>query len=548
MAEEEAGVRLAKEAIQALLKARKNLRLYPSNNPIYAKTIEDAYGKLAAVFELQEELSLRIARNEIFVGGDSVFQGAGKDDNLALMLFRDGLREVVFKRELSVKEFESFVEILSLDFDREDVEEDVVTLMWQKDFEHIGYKADENILTEDEDYEKEAVAQAKESVAGDDDLKRAYEDALRADGADVVRIVPIAEKDLKTLSETLAKDAGEKKRKLIDIVFELMGHAETIEEYKDFTHILNSIVEFSLEGGDFGSPVVIFEKLREFSSVLPPGDERRRQLAVVFWFAGSPQTIKTVGALLDSDTKVDAASFERYVGFLDKSAMGSLLGLLAGLRSEGARRVVISGLVTMGRGDVALLARGLGDERWHVACDIVHVLRIIGDKKAVEYLVKAVGHADIRVKKEVLKALGDMGGHAAAHAIKEHLDHPEPSIRAVALRAMGNVGSEYARNTLLWRMSDKNFIDTDFNEKKEYFEVLSRWKDAAVEDFLLKILKKGSLFKRAKHNEMKAGAAYCLGLMGSRESLPELEKLRNTRDEILSEYAYAAIKRIEYGR
>ena len=40
-------IKVAKDIIQSLVKAKKIIRLYPENNPIYAKTIEENFSKLA---------------------------------------------------------------------------------------------------------------------------------------------------------------------------------------------------------------------------------------------------------------------------------------------------------------------------------------------------------------------------------------------------------------------------------------------------------------------------------------------------------------------
>ncbi len=78
--------------------------------------------------------------------------------------------------------------------------------------------------------------------------------------------------------------------------------------------------------------------------------------------------------------------------------------------------------------------------------------------------------------------------------------------------------------------------------------MLATWREVSIHDFLMKILKKTPIFKRAKHNEMKACAAHTLGLIGSRDALSALEKMRKSGNKFLSEYAYAAMKRIEHGR
>src|SRR6266498_3694774 len=143
----------AREVIQALLKAKKAVRMYPENNPVYKKTIEDTLSKFSDVFGLRDELNLRMRQNEILLDSEQVYFNAEKEDNIALFFFKDGLRELTFKKGLSQGELEDFLRIIALDFDREAVDDDVVTLFWEKDFENIKYIADEALLTEEEDYE-----------------------------------------------------------------------------------------------------------------------------------------------------------------------------------------------------------------------------------------------------------------------------------------------------------------------------------------------------------------------------------------------------------
>jgi hypothetical protein len=176
-------IKSVKDLLQTILKARKNLRIYPVNNPIYAKTVENAHQKIASILEYLDEIPLRITRNEISYGGEPVFKGVGKDDNLASLFSRDGLKEITFKSGLTPEEFRDFLEITAYDFDKEDAADDVVTLMWGRDFQNISYQVDESMLVEEdqEQYEEEAVKQVKERSADEDDLQKAYADALKSE-------------------------------------------------------------------------------------------------------------------------------------------------------------------------------------------------------------------------------------------------------------------------------------------------------------------------------------------------------------------------------
>ncbi|HYA31399.1 MAG TPA: HEAT repeat domain-containing protein, partial [Thermodesulfovibrionales bacterium] len=171
----------------------------------------------------------------------------------------------------------------------------------------------------------------------------------------------------------------------------------------------------------------------------------------------------------------------------------------------------------------------------------------IGDKKAVEYLLNTVKHADERVRKEAIKALGELKSPLGLQTLRDCLSDPDPVIRKVSVKALGNIGSETAKRLILEKVSGKDFHDRGLDEKREFFEVLAHWNDAEVADFMLKALKKRSLFRRTKTDEFRACAAHALGLMGSKDALPSLVKLRDSKNRLLKEYIIAAIKKIEHG-
>ena len=145
--------RAAKEVIQAILKSKKILRMYPENNPIYVKTLEDAYNKFREFFYYNEELQLKIKQNEIYCGTEQVYNSSEKEDNLALFFFKDGLREITFKKGLTNDEVEAFLTVITLDFDTEVIDDDIVTLFWEKDFQNIQYVVDDAVLADEDDYE-----------------------------------------------------------------------------------------------------------------------------------------------------------------------------------------------------------------------------------------------------------------------------------------------------------------------------------------------------------------------------------------------------------
>jgi len=542
-------VKKVRDLIQSFLKSKKILRMYPQNNPIYINTLEDNFSKFREFFHFKDELSLKINQNEILYDSEQIYFNPQKEDNFALFFFKDGIREITFKKGLTHEEVEDFLRISSLDFSREALDDDIVTLFWEKDFQYIEYIVDEVTLADEEDYESRAMMELKEKESEEDNLLRAYDDAFKKeDTVQDVFIVPLTDKDLSLLVKELERESRDKIDKLIDIIFEMFYLAESKGDYEDFAVFLTSSIGYAIGRGDIHPVTGLLSRLKMLTDDKNIAEEIKRQAHKILLFAGSEPMITLLGEVLDSGLEIEEKFFDDFVRFLDKNAILPFMKILGELQSIHARKVVIDALIFLGKKDIMTLAKGLDDSRWYVVRNIIYILRKIGDKRAVDYLLKTVRHGDIRVKKEVIMALGELGGAGVLQALRECLDDPDIQVRSSSLKAFGNIGSEAAKRIIMNKIGDKSFKDKEFEEKKEYFETISLWKDKEIYNFLINTIKKKAFFGRAKNYENRACAAYSLGLIGNKDALQILNKFKNDSNNLLREFAYTAIKRLEYGQ
>jgi hypothetical protein len=540
----------ARDILQNIIKAKKNLRMYPENNPIYIKTLEDSYSRFKAYFEYRDSLALKIKQNSIYFDSEQLYYNSEKEDNLALFFFKDGLREIKFNKGLLQGEVEDFLKIVALDFDRDTVDDDVVTLLWEKDFQNIQYVVEEGFLVDldVEEFEKQVEETVTEKVTDVDDLMKAYADGFRGEDVNSISIVPLADKDLQTLVKELEKDATDKIEKLVTIIYELIYQAEDKRDIEDAFTFLKDAIKYTVAHGELSTLLNVMKKNQEVLQDPRINENDKKHLIILPQYLGTEEIVSLLAEILDGSIEVDEKDFEELSGFLDKNSIGTLIKYLGELKTIRARRFVINALSVVGRKDIKALARGLDDERWYVIRNIIYILRKIGDKRAIEYLLKTVRHGDVRVRKEVIKTLGELGGREVVQTLREYLNDTDMQVRIASAKAFAAIGSEAAKKVIFDYISDKTFKEKDFEEKKEIFEVLSRWKDDDVFEFLIKLLKTTSFFSRAKITENKACAALCLGLLGNKDALPMLQKLAESNNNLLREFAYTAVKRLEYGK
>lgn len=538
---------LTKDIVQNLIKAKKTLRMYPENNPIYIKTVDAAFAIVQEYLDFHDELALKIRQFEVICDGEQVYHNPGKDDNFALFFFKDGVRDLTFRKGLVREELEDFLKIIAFDFDSVTDDDDVVTMMWERDFQHIGYIVDETYLMDDQDYEGSAVKEIREKSAGDDEVLRAYREAFDVEGVGSIPVIPLTDHDVETLKRDLDADVSESGRKLRHMLLEMFYMADTGDELQELVSLCKGAIDFSLQYVDVEGVCAFVRKADALLVGEGCPETIKPSLRAVVKYINSDRVIKLVGDLLDSGAEVEAEKFDQLFSLMDTGAIPSLIKILGELSSIHARKAIINSLIILGKRDLAAISKGLGDSRWYVVRNIIYVFRHIGDRRAVEYLVKKLRHDDIRVKKEIIKALGELGGGEVVQHLRGFIDSSDSGLRALAAKALAQSKSPAARKILVEKISSADFRNRDFAEKKEFFEALSHWRDPELVGLLDRILRRSSLFRRARVTESRACAAYALGMIGSKEALEVLRKFRNVNNALIREYVNIAIMRIDRG-
>lgn len=543
--------RLARDILQSLIKSKKTLRMYPQNNPVYVKALEDLYARFGDFFHFKGDLTFKINQHSIFHDSEEVYQNPEKDDNIALFFFKDGLRELTFRQGLLLEELESFMKIIAMDFDREAVDDDVVTLFWEGDFQNIYYVVDDTFLldADGEEYEERAVTAAKQQVSDIDGLMKAYVEEFSEEDVKDLSVIPFSDKDLQNLMKELEHDSSNKIEKLTTILFEMFYHAEEMSAIlEDTLKFFKETITFSLKEGNINAVIQIMKRAKEILEDPLSTEGMKKHIRMLLLYPGSDDALGTLGEVLDSNLIIQDEIFTLYIELLDRKAIMPLVKILGDIQTLRGRKKVMDALVFLGRQDIKTLASALNDQRWHVVRNIISILRKIRDKGSVEYLLKAMRTEDTRVKKEVIKALADLGGQEVIRPLKEHLSDPDAGVRIESARALGTIGSIASKKILLEKISDKMFKEKDIEEKKVFYEILSKWKDEEVFDFLIGTLKKGSFLWWDKNYEEKACAAFCLGLLGNKDALPYLQKYNDSKNQLLREFSQSAIRKLEYGQ
>jgi hypothetical protein len=535
-----------KDILRDIERSRKNLRLYPSNNPVYLKTIDRIYTKLDSYLDTNDELTIKVKQYDIIYNDEAVYHNNNRDESLALLLFKDGIRELTFIKGVPRDEVRAFLEILSSDFQVEVPEEDIVTLMWEREFRLILYVVDNNYLLEDENYEATAVEYVKKHSAGKEEVLNAYRDTANLKEVSHIDTEPFTEEDRRSILGDLERSSEERLSKMISLLFEMLFLADNKEDYESIAGSIALFINYSMKHKNLTDVIDIINRIKSSIEGNVYGPEVNPFMQTALDVINSDKFIRFFGIGLEEESRWGHDTIYELAGFFSRSAIPHLVDILGEKKINPAEKILISILSELGREDIPFLAHRLNDSRWHLVRNILHILRQIGDRSSVKFIEKAVRHPNKHVKVEALNVLGEMGSDKNLPVIRDCLTDPDVVVRLASISAIGNLGTPDSQKIILDEIKSKNFHERGYSEKRELFLTLAKWKGDDIIDLALRSLRKRAFYKKTKNNETRAAAAYALGVMGVTEALDPLMKLQHSRNTLLRKNVLEAIKKINH--
>src|SRR5213083_3680243 len=135
--EQDAAIKAAGGWVAQFARTLKTCRLYDSGNPTAQRFRQELAGSLARILDEHGAMALRFTAADVQCEGVSLYPARSRDDNLALPFYRDGVRTITFSPGIDVAEVGRVIDAILAVTASKDVDDDLVTLLWQAQFEHV---------------------------------------------------------------------------------------------------------------------------------------------------------------------------------------------------------------------------------------------------------------------------------------------------------------------------------------------------------------------------------------------------------------------------
>lgn len=533
-------IKSAEGVVLQLVKTVKTLTLYPLSNPMSQKFLPVLSAQFVRHLSQFGLLTLQVQQYELLCDSHVVYHNANRHESLPLKLFTQGISELAFHEGLEQEELAQFLDILAKDLDPHTADDDMVTLLWEADFAHIGF-----IIAQAYEHERPPVPVSH--LAGPQiDLPRVVQEAVVdgpsagdpfekfSNGADLEIFQISSDEVIRLKAEMEVEDRSYTTARLIEILAAILQIESDSERSLETVAIMNRFLAGLMRNGDWLHSAMILEVLRSLQAKADLSAAHRERLVEAIDQAGSPDRILAMEGTLTKGGDRAGEGLLPVLTLLNSNALLPLCEVLGRLESRRHRMIVVDALVSLGTHHAEILASKLTDMRWYLVRNIVWVLGRIGDATVVDRFRRLVHHPRAQVRKEVVRAVQQMTHPYATDLLCSFLQDPEAAIRVAAMRALGQARYQAARAPLLQIIQSRACRERNPSEKTALFEALGRIGGDTVLPVLDKILRHRSWFflRTRKQIELGVCAALALKRIGTPSAIAALEagrKLRNPR-------------------
>lgn len=542
------------ELVTLLTRAARSRQLYEPNNPAYRRTLDALAEAFARYFASEKELQLFIDNDSLRWGPHAYSTGEGRD-SLSFVFFRDGVYSLTMQSGFE-NELEEFLELVrhARAVDREG--DDVITLLWQKEFAHLQYAYRD--LLSDGVLLPEARATGPQAVP---------EEQIRADMAQPAPEPPPERPDglidPSSFTETLyflSASELDTLRKQVDhewsrdvtgavlaALFDRLEERQNPARQAEILKILREFVPLLLARGDLAHVAGLLKELADIlaePALLGPAE--RQTAENIFERMSDPEGVgQFVAALEDGSILADPADLAMFLGHLRPTALPALVSL-----SESAHRQELRELLREAMARVASESpEKVGDLLASPDAGVLAgAARLAGELKlrqATPRVAALMGHPEPPVRVAAARALGQLTSSDGVEALRRGLGDADRDVRVAAVRALGTLRYVPAAADVRGRLEDRGVEDLDLTEKLALFETYAELAGGDAVAFLEKFLHGRSLLGRRSSVDMRACAARGLGRVGTPAARDALARARDDDDPVVRN---AVARALESGR
>ena len=525
------------ELLQSLVKALRAFQIYLPNNPIYQRAIQQLAAAFRPVWAGTSELVLRVVETEMVWEDQVVYHQLTKSESFAWMLYKDGLRVLTIKRGAEDAEIERFLSLVNrARFLTTDAPDDLLTLLWEEEFQFITYVfaepfSDAAPVEPEERPKTEQTAESRRELAQEEVPPRPKGVVDMDDFDGTLYFLDESEIGY-VVDEVRLEYTRDVRASALSALFDLYEIETAPSVRSEIVGILESLFPNLLNKGEFRVVASVLRELRGLAGRLPdlPADERARLKSFESRLSEPLIVAQLVQSLDEAGTRPGDEDVSEVLRELQPGALETILGLLPRLQSDAVRKLLEGAVDRLASANSAEVLRLLRLPDWEGLRAIIDVCGRLKLQGAVAGLGDALGHTEPEVRHAAVGALAAIGSAGALAHIDRAIEDADRAVRIAAVKAAGARGYRNALRRVEAVVQGKGLREMDLTEKRAFFEAYGAIGGAAAVKTLAALLEGRGLLRAKESPETRACAALALARAGTPEAREVLERSASDKE------------------
>lgn len=554
--------------MQAMVKGLRAVQLYLPNNPVYQRAIENVKRAFDPIWEEFVELDLVVAETDLLLGDEVVLTQPTKSESVAWVLFKDGVRSLSFAPGVEQEEAVRFLNVIHKARTlQSDAADDLLTLLWDEDFQFIRYHAIElamdevPTITSDTPTSEEKWGYGSAPARTAEEVKQAVAEEAAvtqeepAEGerpSGVVRVEDfdstlyfLDDKEIDYLRQEIDREYSHDLREnTLSMLFDLLELQTYSTVRAELISILENFIPYLLAVGDFNSVAYVLREIRVLlqraRELLP---EHRDTLQSVPARLSEPDALGQLLQSLDEATvHPSEEELGELFGELRPEALEAVMAWLPKLTNERVRALLDAAAQSLARAHPEVMANALKNPDEVVLLEAIRLAKQAKLPPTVPALGAIIVKGSAQVKRAAVDALAAIASSGALQQLERAIDDQDRDVRVAAVRVMASQGYRGAFPAIEAAVSGKSLKDADLTERTVFFEAYGALAGAAGLATLEPMLRTGGFMRRKQDPQIRACAAMAIGRIGTPEARKALERAGGDKDPLVRNAVTKALR------
>ncbi len=536
-----AAVPSVRDLLAVLVRAQKALRLYQGSSPVLERLEQDLYGGLAAWLEGGETLELGIGEFQILRGEDVVYESRDRNDSLAFLLYRDGIRRLSFLPGLERRELRALIETLARSTAAGNQQDDMVTLLWERDLSAIRYFAVEELSSEQSGprlEEQLASPHGGEAASGGGGEAFSVRDVEQPVGHLPVDQCRLGEDEMAALrGELLREHETPFWERLVELAVELMLLESSEPDRRNLIHCLQAVIDQLLDQPDLQAVVRCADHLSSLARLFPEAQAVQRLAGETREALAAPERLARFLEGVVTQRTVEPAELTAFLVLLGPEAVDGVWPWVATMPTAPLRRALSNAWLAGGMRSVpGLLPHLIGADAeppMPLLREGFHVLSKLPTEEILPHAPALMASPHEATRRELVRLVGRLD-RAEAHALcVELLVDADAEVRGAALDALvHHERRELAQAMLERSLGAPGFPSFAAQEKRRLFRAVAKLAgDQALLWFVDCLERRESgWFEGAGARDLREAAAHGIRRIGTETARARLVELSRSSD------------------